>query len=385
VTILVEVPKFEGVDRKEFTVDLSFTKAQKSLKGDLVLSGYASTWGVDRDGEFVHPEAFNESLPGFLAKNPLVLWQHDPAKPIGFVNSATTDAFGLAVEITVTKPAKEEPDWRHLVYNQIERGVLRTFSIGGWMDRVWEEAVMRPMIAKVDLMEISVVGIPANEDSIFAAAVKAVRGGDPSVPRLRPQVIEQMEEILGMRDAVEPSVVSIFGDPVEKQLRYVELASIYQKAGHEVPLPDQWSAAVSLPDDTRDEQLAKLDAIERAITVVNGLPIRHDEIKTGRVISKTNETLLRNAIDALRQSVDAAKASSEAIDAVLSQLPDAQDGQGARAAADPVVAAPPAPIPPVVPGKELEADPNLADAPDADDGQTQTDAGEESEPEDEAK
>mgnify|MGYP002684097139 CR=1 FL=1 len=78
--------------KRPFAVDFAFTKqvsrAKGANEGDLVLSGYASTWVQDRDGDWVDPAAFDNSLKDYLSKNPMMLYQHDQKKPLGQITEA---------------------------------------------------------------------------------------------------------------------------------------------------------------------------------------------------------------------------------------------------------------------------------------------------------
>jgi HK97 family phage prohead protease len=309
---------FEGTDRKDFRIDIPFTKSSTTTKGDLILSGYASTWSVDRDGEFIAPTAFDESLPEYLAKNPIVLWQHDPCCPMGTVTKAVLDATGLYVEVTIPKPAVGEPDWLHLAYNRVARGVVKTFSIGGGMDRVWEETLMMPMVVRVDLFEISVVSIPANESSLFAAAIKAANGESASAPRLRGAIVEQMEAVLGMSASADPELLEVMADDSQKRLRYLELARIYESAGYDCPAVDEWTKACAATDP-----LERLDLVEGCIRKARGsVALSASGQKAGRVLSKANEDRLRTAVVAMSEAI---KAATEILDQV------AQDGDPASA------------------------------------------------------
>ena len=70
-------------------------KMSEAKKGDILTRGYGSTWIEDRDGEFVHPNAFDKSLQPFLDDNPIMLWQHNMDWPLGKFLDAATDSYGL--------------------------------------------------------------------------------------------------------------------------------------------------------------------------------------------------------------------------------------------------------------------------------------------------
>lgn len=148
-----------------FALDWGF-KADTTITGDLILTGYGNTWELDRDGEKTARGAFDDSLADYLSLNPIVCLEHDRQRVMGFVRKAITDDVGLRVEAVIPKPDPGSEPWHIKAYNDIKRGTLRTFSMGGR----FVKDVSRGIIEKVNLFEISVVGIPANPISVFEVA-----------------------------------------------------------------------------------------------------------------------------------------------------------------------------------------------------------------------
>lgn len=139
------------------------TKKLDGEKTSVFIEGYASTPGIDRYQDIVEPGAFVESLKQYLEKNPIVLLQHNSEKPIGKVVSAEINENGLHVRCEITANTDE-------VQDRIQEGVLRCFSIG-YRPLSWEWRVVGDMevraITKLELLEISIVSIPANADGLF--------------------------------------------------------------------------------------------------------------------------------------------------------------------------------------------------------------------------
>src|SRR5437588_5908482 len=125
--------------RQKFWTDIPARLDVRSLddeKGTLRLSGYASTWTLDRDGEKVAPDAYDGSFDAYLSNNPILLYQHNPDWPIGRVDRGKIDKdVGLAVSATVPKPAEGEIPQVVTAYNKIKHGHLRTFSVGGFFEK----------------------------------------------------------------------------------------------------------------------------------------------------------------------------------------------------------------------------------------------------------
>jgi len=140
---------------------------------EFVVEGMASTTQVDSFKEIVEPDAFRETLPRYK-KFPVVLFAHSFAMPIGKAIKLEIQSGGLWVRVALSKAAGTA----EMVRTQIEEGILKAFSIGFWLEMgdIKEDA-KRPgvsRITKLELLEISVVPVPANRGAVFgmASAVK---------------------------------------------------------------------------------------------------------------------------------------------------------------------------------------------------------------------
>lgn len=282
------------------------TKEITVSKGDIQTSGYASTWVKDRDEEYVHPNAFDETIDPFLSKNPMMLWQHNADWPLGTYTDAAIDQWGLRSDGLIRKVEDREPDWKHLAYHSVAKGVVRTHSIGGYFERDYDGE--RLWIKKVHLMEVSIVSIPANPESIFEAAVKAATDTSRR-PLLTQKHIQQMMQILGAAAMTDPELLAMN----EKQRidRYEELAAYYTKCGKNPPEYEEWNELVK--ESATSEGLAGIRPIaSRTIAFmrrVQGVaPPTDEDIKRGRKISAKNENRIRNAmglLDEVLQEMDA--------------------------------------------------------------------------------
>lgn len=321
-----------GRERAPFEVDFPFTKAvpddkAKADAGVLILRGYASTWVQDRDGEYVDSNAFNDSLPAYLKKNPIILWQHDQDQPIGTMTAAEVDENGLLVEVEIPKPGDKEPDWAHLAYNKIKSGIVRTFSIGGFFER--EFVMGRAVITRVELMETSVVSIPSNPDSIFEAAAKALKTA-PARPQLLQGHIKQMKQILGAEPITDPELAVM--TPAERVERYTVIADAYLKAGKVAPAIDEWKQLEPELETIGSKEQA-VDLTRRIVALVKKINGGVVDEKGGRVLSRHNESKLRDVrglLDQMEKQVDdlaeqaksAIVATKNELDVVLKQVED---------------------------------------------------------------
>jgi HK97 family phage prohead protease len=145
--------------------DAGTFEVKEAANGTLIIEGYASTWGKDRDGDTIDRKAFDESLPAYLADNPVLLLDHDRTKVLGAVLKAWTDEIGLRIRGSVPRPETGEESWKLTAYNDIKRGLRRALSVAGVFIRGEKSA--RKHIERVDLYEISNIAVPSNPKALF--------------------------------------------------------------------------------------------------------------------------------------------------------------------------------------------------------------------------
>src|SRR6056300_2119759 len=138
----------------------SISKKTKAIK----IAGYANTTAKDRAGDVITANAWAKGVDNFR-RNPVLLYQHKHDCPIGNVNKIQVDKKGIFVEASVSEAAEKN----HGVQTLIKDGALKSFSVGfkvkdGKYNR--EEDTMT--ITDVELLEISVVSVPCNQDSLFS-------------------------------------------------------------------------------------------------------------------------------------------------------------------------------------------------------------------------
>jgi HK97 family phage prohead protease len=139
----------------------------KAVEADGTFSGYASRFGVvDLGRDLVLPGAFRESLAARGARGIKLLFQHDPAEPIGVWLELREDAAGLFVRGRVLPEVERGRE----VLALMRAGALDGLSIGfrtveGRTDK--KSGVRR--LSKIDLWEISVVTFPMQPEARIAA------------------------------------------------------------------------------------------------------------------------------------------------------------------------------------------------------------------------
>jgi HK97 family phage prohead protease len=151
----------------------------KFLTGDddaRTFEGYGAVFGnVDGGGDVIAPGAFSSSLAQHKAAGtmPMMLWQHNlSGMPIGKWQSMTEDATGLKVKgkLLTTSFASD-------VHIALKEGALNGMSIGYRViaadPRNKPKGAAR-LLTKLDLVEVSIVGLPMND----RARVTGVKAAD---------------------------------------------------------------------------------------------------------------------------------------------------------------------------------------------------------------
>jgi HK97 family phage prohead protease len=175
---MTDVPSL-SVGRETKTVHLQISKAAGRGRR---IEGFASTPNVDRDFDVVEPTAFAELMPKFM-QNPVMLWMHDATRPAGKVVEFEVREKGLWIAGEIV----DEEVWKW-----IDAEVVRALSASFYItERKIENVVGKnagdpPItvrrITKAELIEVSVVTIPSNRESLFAVA-KSLKNGDDLICR----------------------------------------------------------------------------------------------------------------------------------------------------------------------------------------------------------
>jgi HK97 family phage prohead protease len=143
-----------------------------------------TTNAIDRDGEVVIPAGMNSKE---YERNPVLLYAHDAAKPIGKMLGMRRNDDTIAADFALApRPETHEGEWLPDTVAALMRfGALRGVSIGfapqpGGM-RVASKADterygtgVKRVFSKWTLYEVSVVAIPANQQALISAVEKGV-------------------------------------------------------------------------------------------------------------------------------------------------------------------------------------------------------------------
>lgn len=143
-----------------------------------MIEGYASTFNgePDRVGDVVAPGAFLKSLAEHKAYDttPAMLWQHDPAAPIGKWLTLKEDTTGLKVQGQLTLAVSRAQD----AYALAKDGAL-ALSIGYRARDYARLAGGNRLLKDLELGEISLVSIAANPAARISAVKSAAEITNP--------------------------------------------------------------------------------------------------------------------------------------------------------------------------------------------------------------
>lgn len=157
--------------RASRTFNTFHAKIEQKAKGTRRIAGWASVRAIDRDDMIVEPEAFRNSSGVFMAKNPILLFNHDRNKPIGVVKSLEIREHGVWVEAEISKTAED-------TWTMIEEGVLNAFSVRYLPEDAVHDRDGVKHITLAELLEISVVTIPAGRETVFSVVKSFDKGTD---------------------------------------------------------------------------------------------------------------------------------------------------------------------------------------------------------------
>lgn len=146
---------------KIFTLS-SHIKSVSAKDGVITIVGMASTTEKDRVGDIITSEAWTKGGLDNYNKNPIILFNHNYNKPIGKTVSIKVTEQGLEVTAEISKAADDS------VSTLVEQGILKTFSVGFRVkDAEYIKETGGLLITDAELIELSVVSIPANAGAVF--------------------------------------------------------------------------------------------------------------------------------------------------------------------------------------------------------------------------
>ncbi|WP_298494042.1 HK97 family phage prohead protease [uncultured Maritimibacter sp.] len=150
-----------GFHAEAFGLEHKFVALGKTceVEGGVAIEGYASFFGeADRGGDIVEAGAYAASLAEVARRGNQVkmLWQHDPAQPIGVWDEVREDKRGLFVKGRILTDIAKGREAARL----IEAGAIDGLSIGYRTVRATKNDRGQRLLKELELWEVSLVTFP---------------------------------------------------------------------------------------------------------------------------------------------------------------------------------------------------------------------------------
>jgi HK97 family phage prohead protease len=164
--------------------DFELSVKAADIGDDGTFTGSGSVFGVvDTYREVVQKGAFAESLAELQGKNRKVpvLWQHRSGEPLGIYTEVIEDEVGLKV---TGRLLAEDIGQAKEALALMKAGAVTGLSIGYWVqESSLDEKTGIRTLTKLDLVEVSLVTFPANDDArVDDVKFKLAHGELPTIP-----------------------------------------------------------------------------------------------------------------------------------------------------------------------------------------------------------
>lgn len=146
------------------------------------IEGYASLFGqVDTGGDTVLAGAYGASLRRLSASGGRVrmLWQHDPAQPIGIWDEVAEDGRGLRVKGRLLTDVARGREAAAL----LQEGAIDGLSIGYRTRKASRDDKGRRLLTELELWEVSLVTFPMLPEARIGAKADPERSAEGAVLR----------------------------------------------------------------------------------------------------------------------------------------------------------------------------------------------------------
>lgn len=287
---------------KVLHIDVPFEKKEASEEDeDLLITGHASTNDTDRSGDVIVTDAWRDTkaLENYL-KNPVILAFHDMSRPIGKTVHHEVDSKGLKITAKISKAAGG-------IIDLIKEGILAAFSVGFQIkDADWDHDTGTFFIKEIELLEISVVSIPANQNALFS--IEKNFSNSEEYNEFKKQFIKsESEETLKMDKSKEkaenttPDLAKLAADIAAMVKGDLEAEAKAKEAADKKAEDDAkrieataTTAAERMLKDVREEMVEKDKSLSEALEALNGLKDQLKEVAESGELRKAFESDPKN-------------------------------------------------------------------------------------------
>ena len=315
----------------KFTFLAPTTIKSTNNEKEWIVRGYAATIDLDRQGDVISIEALRKAADD-LKTNTTIFYEHQYDKPpVGKILDTGVDTKGLWVEVLISQT---RPD----MWQLINEGILSNFSIGGKVKRAvrkYDKERKRTYnnIVELDLLEVSIVGLPANPKAQFSC-VKSITAEIEKAYIMQNKLKDALNEIKGgQKDMTEP---------VKKDDKKIDInkAAVDPETSEPKPQltkddiknlvksdkPNKKKDSKDVKDDEEyyyiEEELAKdfktiKDTMNTLVEIVKDIQTRLKNIETTKpaVIKSTPEKIDYSKIDkSVKEAIETVKKSIPTVD-----------------------------------------------------------------------
>ena len=160
---------------------LEWKESGGTKQGVLSITGYASVFGVvDSYCDIINKGAFSN----IASKEIPLLWQHDTKEPIGVIKYMQEDDRGLHINAEINLLVQKGAEAASLIKQNAITGLSIGFTI-----KDYEQSYQQRIIKQVNLLEVSVVTFPANEEAkIHETKIQQNMGGNMELKSITKQI-----------------------------------------------------------------------------------------------------------------------------------------------------------------------------------------------------
>jgi hypothetical protein len=166
-----------GAPERKFQAGEASDKVGFTVIDGRVIEGYASVFNRrDQGGDVVLPGAYADSLKAMAkaGRRVKMLWQHDPAQPIGIWDEVKEDANGLWVKGRLLPDVAKGREAVAL----LEAGAIDGLSIGYRTVKAERDGKGQRLLSELELWEVSLVTFPMLPEARVAAKGDSLEADD---------------------------------------------------------------------------------------------------------------------------------------------------------------------------------------------------------------
>lgn len=294
---------------KLIKVTSNFAITEKANDDSLIISGWANTTDKDRAGDVILEEAWSKGGLSDYLNNPIILGYHKHDNPIGKMTEHSVNSRGLFITAEISKSAGK-------IYEMIKEGILKSFSVGFKVkDADYDDVTDIFVIKDLELLEVSVVSVPANQNSIFSISKQFESVDEYGDFKKEFQPKETKEEIdkegaVSEKDTKVPETEQV---PSEETLILEEVKALIKKA------------VTDIEDEKSTEEVSsdiETDNSETKSTSPEQIKKEEETVMTDITVTDNTEKLLS---DLEARFEDKNKSLTEALEGLHADLKEKSD------------------------------------------------------------